>query len=407
MSARETEILVAGGGPAGLAAACLAAIAGRTVILVAPPADRQDPRTVALMAPSIRLLRAIGVWPGTLETACAPLRKLALVDDTGGLVQAPRTVFDAREAADHVAGADAEPAFGWNIPVGALIAALDQRAEALGVPRLAARVARLSTEPDGASVTLDTGDTITARAVIAADGRESRLRSAAGIATTDWSYDQTAIATSFAHTQPHDFVSTEFHKPGGPFTTVPLPGNRSSLVWMERPGRVRALMALGDADFAAAIQAELGAALGRVSDPGPRRAFPMRGLTARSFAAKRVFLVGEAAHVMPPIGAQGLNMSLRDAASAVELIADALAFGDDPGSARVTAEYDRRRRRDVMPRQAIVDVMNRSILSGFAPFAMARAVGLQVIAALPPLKRMAMTTGLGGAEGDLPRLMRG
>jgi 2-octaprenyl-6-methoxyphenol hydroxylase len=407
MTARETEILVAGGGPAGLAAACLAAVAGRPVLLAAPPADIGDPRTVALMAPSIRLLTALGVWPGGLKAHCAPLRKLALVDETGGMITAPRTVFDAREAADLLAGADGDAAFGWNIPVAALVAALEQRLAALGVERLTQKAYRLATEGGAAFATLEDGTAIRARAVIAADGHASKLRAAAGIGTVDWAYDQSAIATSFAHSQPHDDISTEHHKPGGPFTTVPLPGGRSSLVWMDRPVRVAALMALPDAAFAAAIQAELSGALGRVSDPGPRRAFPMRGLSARTFAAHRVFLVGEAAHVMPPIGAQGLNMSLRDAALAVELITDALAFGDDPGAARVTAEYDRRRRRDVAPRLAIVDAMNRSLLSGFAPVAAMRALGLQALAAIPPLKRYAMTVGLGGAASDLPRLMRG
>jgi len=412
MAGRETEILVAGGGPAGLSAACLAAVAGRPVLLAAPPADANDPRTVALMAPSIRLLAALGVWPGELRQRCAPLKKLALVDETGGLVTAPRMVFDAREAGELVDGGlpeetGGEAAFGWNIPVAALVAALEARLQALGVERFAAKAARLSQEPGAARVTLADGTAICARAVIAADGHASKLRAAAGIGTVDWAYDQAAIATSFAHSQPHHDISTERHKPGGPFTTVPLPGGRSSLVWMDRPARVAALMALPDAAFAAAIQAELSGALGRVSDPGPRRAFPMRGLTARTFAAQRVFLAGEAAHVMPPIGAQGLNMSLRDAALAVELIADALAFGDDPGATRVTAVYDRRRRRDVAPRLAIVDAMNRSLLTGLAPVGALRALGLQALAALPPLKRYAMTVGLGGAAGDLPRLMRG
>lgn len=407
MTTRETEILVAGGGPAGLAAACLAAAAGRSVLLAAPPADANDPRTVALMAPSIRLLAVIGVWPGDLRAACAPLRKLALVDATGGLVTAPRMVFDAREAEELLTGADGDPAFGWNIPVAALLAALERRLRALAVPRLTLKAVRLAEEPGAARVTLEDGAEVRARAVIAADGSASKLRAAAGIGTVDWAYDQAAIATSFAHSQPHHDVSTEHHKPGGPFTTVPLPGNRSSLVWMDRPARVAGLMALDDAAFAAAIQTELSGALGRVSDPGPRRAFPMRGLSARTFAAARVFLVGEAAHVMPPIGAQGLNMSLRDAALAMELIGDAAAFGDDPGGVRVTAEYDRRRRRDVAPRLAIVDAMNRSLLSGLAPVGALRALGLQALAALPPLKRYAMTVGLGGASDSLPRLMRG
>ncbi|MFO1090001.1 MAG: FAD-dependent monooxygenase [Hyphomicrobiales bacterium] len=400
----ETTVAVVGGGPAGLAAACLAHAAAQEAVLVAPASDDNDPRTVALMQPSIRLLAAIGVWPGNLRAVCAPLRKLALVDDTGGLFAAPNLTFDARELFGE--SNDGETAFGWNVPVPALIRALEAQVSALGLRRIASRAERLTYADGRAVIEAKTGERIAAKAVIAADGSGSRLRAAAGISATEWSYRQSAIATSFSHSMPHDGVSTEYHKPGGPFTTVPLPGNRSSLVWMERPERVQALMALADDAFAAAIQTELHGALGRVSEPGSRRAFPMCGLSALTFAKARVFLVGEAAHVVPPIGAQGLNMSLRDAALAAELIGDARAFGDDPGAQKVMAEYDRRRRRDVLPRQAIVDVMNRSILSGMAPFALARAAGLSALSMLPPLRRYAMQVGIGGAEQDLPRLMR-
>ena len=154
------------------------------------------------------------------------------------------------------------------------------------------------------------------------------MRNAAGIAADTWSYDQTAIATSFAHSMGHDNVSTEYHKSAGPFTTVPLPEKRSSLVWMERPARAEALMAMSDGELAAEIQIDTHGELGHI-ELGPRKSFPMKGLTARRFAKDRVILIGEAAHVVPPIGAQGLNMSLRDAALATDLILAKKIDGND------------------------------------------------------------------------------
>jgi 2-octaprenyl-6-methoxyphenol hydroxylase len=210
-----------------------------------------------------------------------------------------------------------------------------------------------------------------------------------------WSYDQTAIAVSFAHSQPHRDVSSEYHKPAGPFTTVPLPGRRSSLVWMEKPARALELMKFDDRAVAAEIQALSHGELGLVSDIGPRQSFPMSGARAETFARDRLMLIGETAHVVPPIGAQGLNMSLRDAEDAVALISAARGNGEDFGSARVLGDYDRRRKLDVRPRQAVIDLMNRSLLSGYLPMEAGRAAGLTALAYFDPLRRFAMSMGLG------------
>jgi 2-octaprenyl-6-methoxyphenol hydroxylase len=242
---------------------------------------------------------------------------------------------------------------------------------------------------------------ISAALCLAADGANSVLRKAAGIATDTWSYDQTAIATSFAHSMGHDNISTEYHKPAGPFTTVPLPENRSSLVWMERPARAEALMTMDDKQLAAEIQIETHGELGLISNLGPRKSFPMKGLTARQFAKDRVILIGEAAHVVPPIGAQGLNMSLRDAALAADLILAA----KDPGSAGVLAEYNAVRRAEVVPRQHLIDLMNKSLLLGFLPLEGARALGLTAVHYFAPLKRFIMERGLQQTD-NLPFAMR-
>jgi 2-octaprenyl-6-methoxyphenol hydroxylase len=386
--------IVVGGGPAGLAAACLLGQAGVKTALVSGRADGlDDPRTVALMMPSIRLLETLEVWPGGLKARTCPLRKLRLIDDTGAMLAAPALTFSAEEMG--------EDAFGWNVPLKLLLPELKKRALEHGVAIIREDAAGL----EGGSVKLSNGEAITASVILAADGRDSRLREAAGIRALAWSYDQCAIATSFAHSRPHRDVSTEYHTASGPFTTVPMPDNRSSLVWMERPARAAELMAMDDRALAAEIQLRCHGSLGAVTDIGPRKLFPMRGLTAQSFAAKRVLLLGEAAHVVPPIGAQGLNMSMRDAAQAAQLVADAIHDGEDPGGAGVMNAYGAARRIDVAPRQAVVDIMNRSLLAGFLPLDGARALGLSLLESFAPLRRFVMQRGL--APSSLPFAMRG
>lgn len=390
----DFDVIVTGAGPAGLSAACLLALDGRRVALVAKDqGDASDPRTVALMQPSIRLLMHLGLWPGQMKEATQPLRKLRLVDDTGSLFKAPTITFDPAELG--------EEAFGWNFPLGILIPALFDRARGLGVAFTGADAASVHTASDAVSVTTTDGQRLSARVAIAADGRNSLLRDAAGIRTNRWSYDQTALATSFDHSGPHDGISTEHHKKAGPFTTVPMPGNRSALVWMERPARAAELMALSDRDIAAEIQIGTHGVLGLISNVGPRRLFPMQGLVARDFAKNRIILVGEAAHVVPPIGAQGLNMSLRDAAQA----ADLMEGEDDPGAPFIMADYDARRRRDVQPRQQVIDLMNRSLLSGFMALETGRAAGMVLLAQFGPLRRAVMQYGL-APSSNLPRVMR-
>lgn len=394
----RTEVAVVGAGPSGLAASCLLAEAGIAVTLLAggARAPEADPRTIALMQPSIRLLVHLDLWPGQLMAQSAPLWRLKLVDDKAGLVSSGPVVFEAREIGP-------EP-FGWSIPIGALTAALESRARALGVVFLEEEAARLQISAAAALLRTASGAAISAPVVLGADGRNSLVRSAARIATVEWCYDQTALASSFSHSAPHRDTSIEYHRDSGPLTTVPMPSRRSSLVWLERPERALALAAMPEADFARALQAALHGELGVVSGVGPRRLFPMRGLTAQAFARNRVMLLGEAAHVLPPIGAQGLNLSLRDAATAAELIAAAAGLGDDPGAPDVLDHYDRLRRRDILPRQGAVDAVNRSLLAGSILPHGARVLGLMLASSFGPLRRRLMQQGLG--PPDLPRVMR-
>ncbi|MDP4824210.1 MAG: FAD-dependent monooxygenase, partial [Aestuariivirgaceae bacterium] len=180
---------------------------------------------------------------------------------------------------------------------------------------------------------------------------------------------------------------------------------RSSLVWMERPERAAEIAALLPVELAREIQRASHGDLGLISDTAPCHAFPMRGLTAESFGKNRVYLIGEAAHVVPPIGAQGLNMSLRDAAFAAELATDGLQWGDDPGEEKLLARYDSARRADVLPRQTVIDLMNRSLLSDLLPLELGRALGIGIAGHVPFIRSRVMRQGL-SPESGLPRLMR-
>lgn len=380
----QVDIAVVGGGAVGLAAAIALSRQGWDVALVGPTAARRDGRTVALMEGSLRILDDLGVW-STLAPLASPLATLTIIDDTGGLFRAPPVSFHAGEL-----GLDV---FGQNIEVAALTEALsDAAARRPGLARIDALATRVSLGEDGGEVTLATGATLRASLLVGAEGRESLVRDAAGIGARRWSYPQTALTAILAHDRPHHDTSTEFHTRQGPFTLVPMQGNRSSLVWLVEPARAEHLAALDDEAFAAAVERQAQSMLGRMRVDGPRGAVPMSGLSVNGFAGERCAVIGEAAHVFPPIGAQGLNLGLRDVAALAKATGP---VGSDPGAPARLAAFDRARRLDVATRTTAVDALNRSLLAGFLPVDMARGLGLMALSAIGPLRRFAMRQGLG------------
>ena len=397
----RTDIIVVGGGPAGLAAAMAAGSANCHTLCAgqrfsADPA-RPDTRTTALLQASVRFLVNLGVWPHC-ERHAAALDRIRIIDDTGALITAPEIEFDSRELGD-------EP-FGYNIANTDLVAALRRAAadvEQLHLVETAGATVE-SIDRDKLAVALSEGQSVETKLVAAADGRKSGCRAAAGITTRSWSYDQTALACNFEHSAVHDNCSNEFHRPAGPFTTVPLPGKASSLVWVERPGEVKRLMSLDDGEFAAEIEARLHGILGTVRSAGPRAAFPLSGLTPSCFARNRVMLIGEAAHVIPPIGAQGLNLGFRDAAALAQFSGAAMAEQGDPGTAHALRAYDRARRSDVLTRTAAVDLLNRSLLTTLLPVQALRGAGMHVLKAVAPVRRYLMRQGV-APDANLPDLM--
>lgn len=379
---RETAIAVVGAGPVGLAAALVLSDAGYQVALVAPARPPADERTSALLAGSVALLAKIGIWQQVASEA-APLSTMRIVDGTARLIRAPEVAFHAGEI-----GLDA---FGHNIPNAVLVSALEAAIDTRPITRREAFVEAVAPAADFFALTLSTGETLTARLVVAADGRRSKVRDGVGIGTQNWRYDQAALVCNLSHTIPHDNTSTEFHTEAGPFTLVPLPGKRSSLVWVDRPSETERRLKLGEAELAAEIEARSQSVLGAVAIDGKRQMFPLSGMNARRFAADRAVLAGEAAHVFPPIGAQGLNLGYRDVTALAEVLTGPK---DDPGAADVLAAYDRARRGDVFSRTAAVDALNRTLLSGFLPVHALRGAGLFLLDRLPPLRRFAMRQGV-------------
>lgn len=393
--------IVVGTGPVGLAAALALAKAGATVALIGPnnalTGTFADQRTTALFGASIDVLKHLGVWPG-LCAGAAPLTGLRLIDDTSGLLRAPELLFKAEET-----GRDA---FGYNVENAALIPALARAVRDAGIAWHPATARHINLGPDRAVVTLDDGSVLAGALVVGADGRQSACRAAMGGRTRAWDYPQTALVSRFSHNRAHHGVSTEFHRRTGPLTTVPLTGDRSSLVWVETPDEAARLLALEAGAFTDALEARLQGLLGSISDVGPRTAFPLAGLVAEPLAGSRVALVGEAAHVMPPIGAQGLNLGFRDVAWLADAVRRVHASGGDIGAAQVTAAYSSSRKGDVLLRSLSVDWLNRSLIAGFMPLDLARRAGLLAVATVPWLRRLAMDGGVGpeapmapGSEG--------
>jgi len=381
-----SDVVVVGGGPAGLSTAIAMAQSGVKTALVARRAPYADNRTTALLGGSVDFLEQLEVWPRCKDKA-APLQAMRLVDDTGRLIRAPEVRFSCDEI-----GLDA---FGYNIDNRSLIVALEQRAAELpDLARFDDEADTVSPEESTVEVRAGQGKSISARLVVGADGRQSLCREAAGISVRRRDLHQAALTFNVSHTRPHRNISTEFHTPQGPCVFVPLPGNRCSVVWVAAPREAERLMTLSDDELSAAAEAQSHSVLGRLSVEPGRHVFPLAIEQPQQFAKARIALVGEAAHVLPPIGAQGLNMGLRDAADIADIVRDAMLSGEDPGSPQVLKRYGSARRSDVTSRTFAIDLANRSLLSDFLPMQSLRAAGLHLIGSIGPLRRLAMREGL-------------
>jgi 2-octaprenyl-6-methoxyphenol hydroxylase len=380
------DVAVVGGGPAGLSAGLALARAGARTALIARRLPYADNRTTALLGASVDFLDSLEVWSRCASEAAA-LKVMRLVDDTGRLIRAPEVRFSSEEI-----GRDA---FGYNIENRTLVAALEARAaELTNLTRLDDEAETVTPQDETVAIRTAGGQSLSARLVVGADGRHSMCREAAGIAVRRRDLQQAALTFNIGHSHPHQNVSTEFHTPHGPCVFVPLPGDRCSVVWVAAPKEAERLAALSDDELSEAAEKQSHSILGRVRVETGRHVFPLAIESPTQFARRRIALVGEAAHVIPPIGAQGLNLGLRDAADIADLVQKAIAAGEDPGAPQTLRRYDWVRRPDVLSRSFVIDVANRSLLSDLLPMQSLRAAGLHLIGAIGPLRRLAMREGL-------------
>ncbi|MBV1928570.1 MAG: UbiH/UbiF family hydroxylase [Gammaproteobacteria bacterium] len=393
----DCDILISGGGIAGLTAAAAFGTAGFDVICVdpAPPITERDAkgadmRTTAMLQPARDVLMAAGVWDALLPHA-AELQVMRIVD-AGSEVAEPRVTREFR------ASEISELPFGWNFSNWLLRRELVARLDAL--PNVdfcpGTGTTSLFTRTAEARVGLTDGTRITAKLVIAADGRTSPMREAAGISVSTRRYGQKALAFAVTHPVPHEMVSTEIHRTGGPFTLVPLPDRDglpcSAVVWMDDGAKVMARAEMDIAAFEAEMSERSCELFGPLTLASPRNVWPIISQHAERLSGERIALIAEAAHVLPPIGAQGLNMSLKDMATLLEL---AQAAPDTLGDQAMLEAYHNARYNDVQLRVRGIDLLNRASQAS-APLARdARAVGLNALYGLAPIRKMLMQMGLG------------
>ena len=386
VASQACQVVVIGGGPAGFACAIALAQSGTAITLVARRTPYADNRTTALLGNSIGFLDSLDVWPLCRDLSAA-LRVMRLVDDTGRLIRAPEIKFSSDEIGME--------AFGYNLANRDLMAALTARAEQLPKLTWVDDDARgVISSDDAVMIETSKDDCFTAALVVGADGRHSLCREAAGITVKHRELGQSALTLNVSHSRPHHGCSVEFHTASGPCVFVPLLGNNSSVVWVVKPDEADRLKVLDDEQLGDAVERQSHSIFGRMQVARERYIFPLVIEKPARLAARRIALVGEAAHVLPPIGAQGLNMGLRDAADIANIVSAAHTNGEDVGSDAVLQRYERDRSADIFSRTFAVDMANRTLLSDFLPVQSLRAAGLHALNALGPIRRMAMREGL-------------
>jgi 2-octaprenyl-6-methoxyphenol hydroxylase len=397
MTRITTDIVISGGGVAGLTAAAAFGSAGFNVICVDPEppvtsatAAGADLRTTAFLQPAVATLQAASLWD-KLSPHAAPLQIMRIID-AGGAENEPRRIkdFDASDVSN-------QP-FGYNLPNWLLrremVARLSELPNVDFRPGVATKA--ILTRQTEARVTLTDGTNISARLLIGADGRNSFVRQALGIPVRTWRYGQKALTFAVTHPLPHANVSTEIHRTGGPFTLVPLPDRNgipaSAVVWMTEGPETQRLAALSVPDFEAAINARSCHILGPLTLASPRTTWPIISQMAQSLIGERTALMAEAAHVMPPIGAQGLNMSLTDIATLLDL---AIASPGSLGDTAMLNAYQFARHRDIQTRVIGIDALNRASMLGAPTFRDLRGAALEALYAVTPLRKTLMRAGLG------------
>ncbi len=402
----SAEICIMGAGPVGGTLACRLAAAGVSTVVVdhaaLPPMEHPafDGRAYAIAAGSRDLLDAAGLWDRLPEPPC-PILGIRVSDGRLGRPASRLHLhFDHHEAGD-----DAGP-FGWMVEARSLRRALNAHLDTLpGLRAFAPAEATVERRPDGVTVQIAGGPVVQCRLVVAAEGRNSPLREAAGIPLTRYPYHQTGIVVAISHENPHHNMALEHFLPSGPFAQLPMSPsgdaetggaeNVSAVVWTERTPIAQHMLRLDDARFAREIRRRLGDHLGAVHTIGRRWSYPLSAMLAHRYVATRLALAGDAAHGIHPIAGQGLNLGFRDVIGLADLVIAAVGRGEDPGAPALLARYQRLRRPDNMLMLAMTDGLDRLFSSDNPVLRLVRDVGIAAVHRAPPLKRMFMRRAMG------------
>lgn len=405
----DVDIMIAGGGLNGPTLALALAGAGLSVAIAdARPADARtgrdfDGRAYALALASQRLLRALGIWADVAENS-QPILQVKASQGRPGEGAWPFILhFDSAEIEEGPAGWMLEDRFLYQALLGAM------RDRATGLIRHLPGVAVTGQQEGAAGITalLSDGQRITANLLIGADGRNSGVAARAGINRRGWDYGQTALVASVDHELPHQGIAHQYFMATGPLAILPLPGNRSNIVWSETRDNARAIEALDDARFLQVLRPRFGDFLGELSLAGARFSYPLSLSLADSYVASRVALLGDAAHGVHPIAGQGLNLGLRDVAALAQVLVDSARRGEDIGSLQVLQRYQRWRRFDATRLALGMDMVNRLFASDNPLLAGARGLGMGAVTAIPALRRGFMRQAAGLSVSPMPRLLAG
>jgi 2-octaprenyl-6-methoxyphenol hydroxylase len=403
------DLLIAGGGYVGLSLAVAVKKAAPhlavTVVDGAPEhVWQKDERASAIVAAARNLLSVLGVWQ-EIAAEAEPIRRMVITDSR--TADPVRPVFLTFEGLGPGAGEDGEP-FAHMVANRAMTGSLLRQAETLGIAvHWATSAEGFETGQHLTAVRLSDGTQRRTRLLVACDGVRSRLRDMAGIKTVHFDYGQSGIVTTVEHERPHEGTAEEHFLPAGPFATLPLAGNRSSLVWTERTDDARRLVESDDLVFEEELERRFGHKLGSLKVIGGRRAFPLGLTLARAFVAPRFALAGDAAHGIHPISGQGLNLGFKDVAALAETIVEADRLGLDIGALSVLERYQSWRRFDTVRMGITTDVLNRLFSNDVTPLRVLRDVGLGVVDRLPGLKSFFIRQAEGTAGGGHPRMLIG
>ena len=401
------DVLVAGGGYVGLSLAVAIKKAAPhlavTVVDGAPEqAAQKDERAFAIVAAARNLLDVVGVW-SEIAPEAEPIRRMVITDSrTADPVRPVFLTFEGTGSGD-----DGQP-FAHMVPNRAVTSSLLRQTKALGIPvRWATSAEGFVTGQHATTIRLSDGTECQTRLLVACDGVRSRLRDMAGIKTVRFDYDQCGIVTTVEHERPHEGTAEEHFLPAGPFATLPLSGNRSSLVWTERTEDARRLVESDDLVFEEELERRFGHKLGALKAVGGRRAFPLGLTLARTFVAPRFALAGDAAHGIHPISGQGLNLGFKDVAALAETVVEADRLGLDIGAISVLERYESWRRFDTVRMGVTTDVLNRLFSNDMTPLRVLRDVGLGVVDRLPGLKSFFIRQAEGTSGSGHPRMLVG